>query len=49
VTTPASCIDISRAESAVWSVSQSAAAPEDQSHPVFIVAAETDVFCRPMW
>jgi hypothetical protein len=47
VPTPASCIDISCAEWAVWSVSQSAAAPEDQSHPVFVVAAETDVFCPP--
>jgi hypothetical protein len=31
----------------VWSVSHSAAAAEDQPHPVFVVAAETGVFCPP--
>jgi hypothetical protein len=34
-------------ESAVWSVSQPATAPEDQPHPVFVVVAETGVFWPP--
>jgi hypothetical protein len=36
-----------RSYPAVWSVSQLAAAPEDQPHSVFVAAAETDVFCPP--